>query len=448
MLFLDITARFIREIFRNRISLVVLIILPSFMAGMFWFAFNSSSISEAQTYRLGVINEDDGIANGLVTNLKYIRDVIGINIGLNDSTLNMGFAADFITILNTSTYPSDETSQRIFDVIEFTDETNASNAVQNRQISALVIFPTDYSNTTLAATNSAYFIQTGTYISDQPFMDEYPKFGNSTIIIKGDEGYIDYTISKMILEGFFEGVNEAIRGWEYAGGHTQLEIVSVALHQLSVFDTIMPGIYVFAALSQASFIAAFLVTELSENKTIIRIRLSLIKPMEYIGGVGVFALIMSFAQISLLMLISVFLLGFNPPGSFLGAMIVLLITTIFTTALGFIIASFFSSPDTAGQSTGFLMTPLAFMSGAFMDTPAITLMANFFPTASGLRRDFILWDLLPTTHSVNALRSILLYNFSLTDVLADVLFIAVPGLVLLALSMVLYNKRRFSGDIQ
>jgi ABC-2 type transport system permease protein len=126
---------------------------------------------------------------------------------------------------------------------------------------------------------------------------------------------------------------------------------------------------------------------------------------------------------------------------------VLFLTTIFTTGLGLVLAGIFTSSDTAGQSSGFLMTPIAFMSGAFMEVPTITLLPGIIPTASGVARDFILWDIIPTTHTVNALRSILLYEFTIAEVWAEIMLLIIPSIFLLIFGMIFYNKRRFSGDV-
>lgn len=209
----------------------------------------------------------------------------------------------------------------------------------------------------------------------------------------------------------------------------------------------MPGILVFAVITQAGMIGAFLVNEFNENKTIIRIKLSLIHPLEYILGVTLLLFVVTLFQVIILLGFSMIFLGFKPIGNMLQGIIIILLTTFFTAALGFFIASFFKSSDAAGQSSGFLMTPIAFMSGAFMEVPAITIFQASFPTPSGLMRDFGLWDLVPTTHTVNALRSILLYNFELSDVLADIFWLVVPSIILLLLGIIVYTKKRLMGDI-
>lgn len=411
--------------------------MPTFMAFMFWFAFSTAGLGEAQTYYIGVINEDEGISEAL-------RDFLNTTQSFNSSTLEKGFAYEFIDILNTTDYPADEgeESMRIFNIREFDSREDGKKAVESRGIDAIVIFPKNYSNTTLSALNQAFYIQNGAYLGPL-----FPENDSSSIIIMGDESYSRFQIANAILTQFMAFYIEAIQSFDYSGGNIELNIHSIALIDYSLFDTIIPGILIFAVLSQASMLAAFLLVEITESGTIARVRLSLIKPWEYITGVTLFTFCLSFVQLSILLAISIFIFGFTPTGSVIDAMFVLILSTIFSTALGFIFSGIFKSSEAAGQSAGFVIAPLSFMSGAFMEVPTITLIPSIFPTASGLPRDFVLWDLLPSTHAMNALRSILLNGFTLIDVWADISFILITGLTLLGLSTIIYNKRRFSGDI-
>ncbi|MHA2247906.1 MAG: ABC transporter permease [Candidatus Hodarchaeales archaeon] len=455
MLILDITLRLLKEVLRLKIALVVLLGMPAFMGFMFAFAFGASGLGEAETYTIGIINNDDGLGDELA---NYLRSdsILLTNLPFNETTIDNGFAVDFIDILNTSTYQTDEekSEKRIFTVLEYNNQEIGQKAVEERQIDALIVFPENYSNTTVSAFNNAFYFQNNIYIHNMSYPPlwyyngpPFPINENSEIVVIGDEGYTRYQITSIILDKIFSIFNEEIKALNYSGGNIDFSLKSVTLEEYSLFDTIFPGILVFASLTQAGMLAAFLVGEFAETKTIARVRLSLIKPYEYIAGVTIYAFLISLLQLSILLVFALVALDFNPAGNIIEAMIVLLLTTLFTTALGFLLAGIFKSSDTAGQSAGFLMTPLAFMSGAFMEAPAITILPKIFPTASGLPRDFILWDLLPSTHAVNALRSILLYEFSIFEVWADVVFVVIPSLILLILSMIFYTKRRFRGDI-
>ncbi len=449
MLIIDIATRFGKELIRLKITVAVLIIMPAFMGFMFWFAFSATGLEEAQTYTLGVINNDEGIADELA---EYFRELPLSPI--TNSTLDNGFAADFIKMLSTINYTTDEdVNKSIFTVDDYSNQITAIKAVEEREIDALVIFDEDYSNTTLSAVNNAYYVEYGIYLHNIsiPIFNWtgplVPTSYNSTIHVIGDEGYVRYQIASFILRQIFDTFNEDVRNLPYSGGNIFVIIKPVTLRDYSVFEMIMPGILVFSILMQAGMLAAFLVEEFAETKTITRVRLSLIKPYEYVAGVTIFQFIISLGQMLILLGISMLIFQFNPAGDVLQGLLVLMLATIFTTALGFILAGIFTSSDTAGQSSGFIMTPLAFMSGAFMEVPTITLIPDIIPTPSGLPRDFLLWDILPTTHAVNSLRSIILYKFNIFDVWADIVLLVLPSLILLGVGMAFYTKRRFSGDI-
>jgi ABC-2 type transport system permease protein len=434
----------------------VLLALPAFMAFMFWFAFNTAGLGTAETYILGVVNEDEGIADDLASYFQFVNAFN--NTGISNQTLNNGFASNFIQTLQSINYTNEEGvpgNIPIFQIEEYNnteiaiDISDPKSDVESREVDAVLFFPNNYSNTTLSAFNNANFLQTGFYLDDNPFWlgPPIPKTENSELTIVGDEGYTRYTIVKLILDKILSEFTENIHNFQFSGGNIEYQISSVALKEYSVFDIIMPGILVFGILTQSGMLAAFLVGEFAETKTITRVRLSLIKPWEYVMGVTIYQFVFSFFQMGILFVLPVLFFGFRPAGNLIEGFSVLLITTIFTTGLGFVLAGIFTSPDTAGQSSGFLMTPIAFMSGSFMEIPTITLFSRAIPTASGIPRDFILWDIIPTTHTVNALRSILLYEFTIVDVWAEIMLLIVPSIFLIIFGMIFYSKRRFTGDI-
>lgn len=451
--FFSVTGVYGKALLRSRWTIVVFLVLPGFMGFMFWFAFGNTGLQGATTHEIGVINNDEGIAEDLAAFLEAAKG-FGYDTGIPSSTLELGFASDFIAILNTTEYPTESNTDsiRIFRVQEFTNLSEGQRMVENQLIDGLVIFNPDFSNMTLSAINEVQKIKNGSYIDEDPNWisfngPEFPKNYNSSLTLLGDENNFNYFIVENILTSFFTNYAESIASLDYTGGHLKLEIGGITLQDYSLFDSVMPGILVFAVLTQASMIASILVGEVTESKTIGRIRLSVLSPWEYVLGVALLNFLGSFIQIVVLLAVSIIFLGFNPAGDAIQGIIILLALTTFTTGLGFLFGGIFRSADMAGQSAGFIMTPLAFMSGAFFEIPGITLIPGFFPTAAGIPRDFILWDLLPPTHAVNALRSILLYDFNLIEESASFLMILITGLLLLGMSMVFYSKRRFSGDI-
>ncbi|MHA1332198.1 MAG: ABC transporter permease [Candidatus Hodarchaeales archaeon] len=458
MLFLDIVKRSLKQLSRSKISLAIMVGLPLFMTFMFWFAFNNSGISLTQTYTIGVLNNDWGVGEELANYMMKLNAKPYIDMGIENETLENGFAADFIKILSSMNYTSEESSSTsipIFSVKEYTNLTIARKAVEIREIDGLIVFPENYSNATLSAVNQAFYVQNGYYLHNISYGVFFqwdgppvPTSDNAEIEIIGDKGYSRFKMTETILNQIFNVFNENIKGLNYSGGNIEIDIQMVALEKYSVFDTIIPGLLVFAVLMNASMLASFIVLEYSgSNNTIERVRLSLIKPWEYILGLTIYSFIITFFQVLFLLVTCLTFFQFQPAGDILQGFFVLMMTTIFTTGLGFVLAGIFSSPDTAGQSAGFLMTPLIFMSGGFMEVPEVVLIPSLIPTASGIARDFLLWDILPTTHAIIAIKSILLYDFELVDLLVEILLTVLPSVLLLIFGLWLFTKRRLNTNI-
>ena len=83
------------------------------------------------------------------------------------------------------------------------------------------------------------------------------------------------------------------------------------------------------------------------------------------------------------------------------------------------------------------------MSGAFVEIPQIILIPNSFPTSGGVMRDFLLWDLLPLTHGVNAIRQVLLYDFTIDQVFPDIITNLLLSCIMLIVFVYLFKKMRF-----
>lgn len=452
--FLAITGRLSRQIYRNKLTIVILIALPGFMILAFYFAFSSVGFAGTITYPIVVINNDEGltpaIQNIFELGLRFNRDIPF----LTNETINNGFAAAFIDLMGTTKYPG-ESDTSVFNIKVETDETETRRLIENRNRVALVIFPKTFSNVTLAAVNNAYYFQNNrTYIDEMireihPNPDVVPDFpveGNSTIEIIGDGNFLDYQVAEMLLDMFFSEFQRFISSLNYPTEIT-VNYNQVELRDYSVFDQIVPGLYVIGILMQGSVISAFMLLEIeTPNRTIERMRLSLIEPWEYILGIVSIGLFITPFQIAVLMGMS-FILGFQPEGDIIQGFIVLWVSSLFSLGLAFMASTFFSTAGASGQILGFFVTPLAFASGAFMPVPPITILEGIFPTATGELRDLVLWDILPSTHAVNALHSILFYNFSVIDVFADFFALFSLSLILLVMSIVAYSWRHFSGDI-
>ena len=96
MLSLEIAKRFGKELIRMRISLVVLLALPAFMAFMFWFAFSSAGLGTTETYVLGIVNEDEGIADELADYFQVVNTFFDTDNFFISESLTLGILLTYL----------------------------------------------------------------------------------------------------------------------------------------------------------------------------------------------------------------------------------------------------------------------------------------------------------------------------------------------------------------
>lgn len=454
MTVLGVSHRFYVQLRRNPYSLAILIGLPFMMILMFFIAFSSVNSAGNTTYIVAVINRDQGLDDSVKDSLLFLKKTLNVSFGENVDPIESGFSSLLLDVMNKTNYPGGN-DKKIFSIVEETNLGKAMNELEQRNYDALIIIPDNFSNATISAINNNYKLQQGVYLHDivnvirasQNKTVHFPIVENASIQIIGDDGFLNYQISKEIISLFIDGFRESFSPLSAQSGKVSVNLEAVVTKNYSVFDNIVPGIMVLALLMQGGMLSAIITQEYEvPYKTFTRIRLSLIHPWDYIIGATLVQLAITPIQIGVLFGAS-FILGFSPAGNIVLSFIILWIGTLFGLTLTFISAAIFTNAESAGASSGYLATPLAFASGAFFDIPPITLMKNIFPTATGGTRDLLVWDLIPSTHLMNALKPVLLYDSSLDGVIIDLTFFLLLTLVLLGIAIFVFKKRRFQGDI-
>jgi len=117
-------------------------------------------------------------------------------------------------------------------------------------------------------------------------------------------------------------------------------------------------------------------------------------------------------------------------------------TPLATYGLIFIVTALVKSGDSVGNLLGFSSSLLGFASNAFFQLPDVSLIPGLLKFSSG-SPDFLVWDILPWTHAVNAMRAVLLFDQSLVDVSGDLLLLLLTSLIWFIAGVYLFSKRKF-----
>lgn len=450
---LGVTQRMGLQLVRSRWTIPYLILFPLFFMGLYWIGFSTSPVGESQTFLLGIINQDAGMTDDIKS--LFQNETIMTNASFSQyhssDALDKGFGSEFIDILANLTYSNTTNAPHIFDITQFEKESEANDKLFKRDLDILIVLNPNFSNTTLSILNKYWHNTFGLYLHQMiqlqfPTSPDLPTNINDTIHVRGDESYLNFKMAKSVFSIVIHEYQDLTTAFKGPGGSVSLimkEGYAVNIPKYSLFELSIPGLIAFGIIVQPSLIAMFFCMEFRSNRlTFDRIRLAPSSGGAYVIGSILIQIPVMISQTIILFLFSL-ILGFNPVGNmFLGFLIALTIFP-FSLFLVYISSAFLSNEDVVGNILGFGAPFIAFMSGAFIEVPKIVLISRIFPTASGYLRDFLLWDLLPLTHTVNALRLVLLYDFEIHLVLPDIFMSLILSIIYLIFSVITFSYLRF-----
>jgi len=390
MKFISIAIKDFKELIRDRRGLVMILVFPMFFMLVFGFAFGGMGQSNVP-HDIAVINHDKGATLPL-TNEK-------VNFGDN-----------LTKILEDSKYENSET--HIFNVTK-TNESKADELLKQRQVDAALIIPENFSQAVVALIETTIQSQTGIG-SGEVGTSQTPNI-TATLIIRGDTGYVGFGVSQGILVGILEQyqdklISEVLKNVRGTNGTEQPKFIDSKVELIAgtetftSFDFLAPGMMVFAILLLATTVAATLTREV-ETGTLARLKLSKMRSFDLLfGGLIPWSLVAA-AQVLILFVVAL-LIGFHWQGginSLILAIMVGILGGIASIALGMIIAAFAKSDRQAANLGTLITVPASFLTGAFFQLPQVVI-GNF------MGHPFQIYDFLPWTHALSALRATLTFG--------------------------------------
>lgn len=424
MKFISIAKKNFKELTRDRRGLVMILLFPLFFMLVFGFAFGGMGQSN-QPHNLAVVNYDEGTTMP-ITGEK-------VNFGKN-----------LTKILDDSEY--EDSDVHLFNVT-MTTESVANEKLESRDIDAALIIPENFSQSIIALITSTMQqpISTGTLTSQQP-----PNT-TSTLIIRGDTGYIGFGTSQGILTGVLEQYQDTMvtRTRNAVTGSSGVETEQYIQRKVeaisgtgsfTTFDYLAPGMMVFAILLLTTTVATALTREVNKG-TLTRLKLSNMTSFDLLfGGLLPWSLIAA-VQVVILLVVAV-LIGFHWQGglnTLLLALFVGIIGGIASISLGMIIAAFARNESQAGNLGTLISVPTSFLVGAFFQLPPVVI-ANIWG------QPFQIYDLLPWTHILNALRSTLTFGGGWDSIAYNVGWAALLTVVLFVIGVVLFSRNRLRAE--
>ena len=415
MKFISIAVKDFKELVRDRRGLFFILLFPIFFMMIFGFAFGGMGENNTP-HNIAVVNLDQGAINSTGSNVNY-----GNNLTAE---------------LQDQNYPQNN-DVKLFNVTTTTDS-NAKDLLRTRTVDAELVIPANFSDSVQSLINNTILSSTGTASANASTNKI-----TSTLTISGDTSYIGFGVAQGTLVGFLsqyqQGIITAITGAKPVQ-YINTSVQSVAgTTSFTEFDFLAPGMMVFAILLLATTVAAILTREV-ESGTLLRLKISKMRSFDLLfGGLIPWSLVAG-AQVVILLVVAI-LLGLKWQGSVYSiflAIVIGIIAGIASISLAMIIASFAKNDRQAVNLGTLIVVPTAFITGSFFPLPAeyVTFFGHTFQ----------IYDILPWTHTLTALRSVLVYGSGWNVVSSDVIISAVLALILFVIGEFLFSKTRLGAE--
>jgi len=206
----------------------------------------------------------------------------------------------------------------------------------------------------------------------------------------------------------------------------------------TIFDYQAPGIIVFALLMMVPAVAGSLARE-SEKGTLERLKLSKMKSFDLLFGTLIPWSLVASVQVIILFLVAL-LMGFHWQGgnfSLILAIGIGIIGGVASISLGLLVAAFVKSEKHATTLSPIIAVPMSFLVGAFFPLPKAVI-----GHING--KGFQIYDVLPWTHTVNALRYLL--TFGNYNVSYYIVMMSILTAILFITGIVCFSKNRLKAE--
>ncbi|MHA1167704.1 MAG: ABC transporter permease [Candidatus Hodarchaeales archaeon] len=426
VLFMDVFIRCIKQTLRSPAHLALILAFPIVFAGAFAFIYGVPTVDERASYTVAVVNNDVMDSSWEANFSQYVdidRELI----------FEQGFGEYFTSTLENETTLS--VIDTLFRIMNYTDINEALEQVRSRTVTLCIVIPENFSRGIIAGINYKINLTEGSPV--------VPSFegGNVTLDIYGDSSFQTFQELQTAVSDAMEQFTSYFYGIDIPGGLLGTRSTDVSSIEFTNFDYYIPGFLVFAVLLGSAGISFIIAGEQSHG-TLDRLKVSNIKPVEYLAGLTLSQFVSLSVQV-VVMLFAAYLFGFNGKGNPLFAFIIGSMTVIPVLGMGMIIASLDKTGKNAPGIAAILSAPMGFISGAFMPLPKVVLISDFIPRGTGGFRDLLLWDLFPFTHAVSAEKKILMYQYDLLQLWPEILLLLIGGILIFIIGALLFTWRLF-----
>jgi ABC-2 type transport system permease protein len=373
------------ELFRNRMGLVLLILMPLFMMTMVGFIYPTDT--SLNNVPIALVNEDNGYG-GYNLSSTFISTLNAINDNANMVTLtNASSLADIRELIQTG-----DAEGGIIISSNFTSD------IMNGQQGTVTIV-TDQSNPQLSAMIQAVlgevFSQMGTSLAQHNIAQQMGIDPSAALVVVKP-----YNIQ---TEGSVEGT-------------------------FSYFDFIAPGIMAMTVMMSVMTGLPAAISQEREVGTLDGMMVAPINRLSVILGKTLAQMARGILQGVLILFLAITLFGVTVHGNILLVFALLLLGVFSFVGLGVVLTSFAKDQETAVMMMTTIMFPMMFLSGVFFP---IEQMPWFMQTIS---------KFLPLTYVADSLRKVMVLGAGIPELSFELSILIIFGIVMTAIAVPVFKR--------
>lgn len=374
------------ELFRNRLGLIMLVLMPIFMMIMVGFIYPSdTSITNVS---MALANEDEGYGNFPSASAAFMMILDNVNA-----------ETDMMTITNSSNFNETRDMIRRGDVEGgIVIPANFTSCLATGKQGTIIII-TDQSNPQLSATLQialkAVFEQMGTMLAQQTVQN-----------ITG----LDPDSSLAIVKPY------------------NIQVEGTVTEDSTYFDFIAPGIMAMTVMMSVMTGLPAAISHEKEVGTLDGMMAAPINRLSIILGKTLAQTARGLLQGILILTLAVFLFGVTIQGNVLLVFALLLLGVFSFVGLGVVITSFAKDQETAMMIMMTLMFPMMFLSGVFFP---IQQMPWYMQSIS---------NVLPLTYLATAMRKVMVLGADLSMITVELSILIGFGIVMTAIAVPVFKR--------
>jgi len=377
----------LKELQRNKLGLLMLILMPLLMMAMIGFIYPSGSSYDMSNLKVQIVNLDVGYMNTTVSD-AFTSAVNAVN----EASVNMQFS-------------NGTTAEALTD------------SIQRGEIDAGIIIPVDFTKCVLTGRQA-----------------------NITIISDNSNPQVSAQVSS-VLSGIVKSMSEQVAQSKLASA-LNITTTEAAAYMVpyavtsrgvvegntSYFEFIAPGMMMMTVMMSVMSGLPEAITMERELGTLDGVMVAPVNRLSIILGKTLAQTARGLLQGGIIMLLAVTLFGVTIQGSVLVVFGLLLLGVYSFVGLGITLTSIAKDQGTATMIMTTVMFPMMFLSGIFFP---IKMMPGFMQVIS---------NFLPLTYASDAMRKVMVLGADITQISTDLLILVVFGAVMLAIAVPLFKK--------